>query len=347
VPSPSPRDLKAGEEIELRFGPAHHARQNPSTRPTGISATSTSARMPLRRDAYKDGANIIKTSITSNELNPTSTIPSSPLTGSRPYVARAHEHGVKVKIYYTVRELSNRVAEMFPLRSLGYEVFADGGDGGILAPRASSRSLRRRLASAITPTARWMPPSPRPASRAGTTTTLEGLSWLLRNVHIDGLYLDGIGYDREIMKRVRKVMDRARPGCLIDFHSGNEFPFNDLHVSPANKYMEHFPYINSPVVRRDVRLQRDARLLLIEMSGIPFRPLQRDAPGQWQPVARHDLRHDRPLLFRRRPQAHLAALGRLGIEHADMKGYWAPDLPGENVQPRRARHGLTCGRARR
>ena len=32
---------------------------------------------------------------------------------------------------------------------------------------------------------------------------------------------------------------------LIDFHSGNEFPYCDLRVSPANKYMEHFPYIDS------------------------------------------------------------------------------------------------------
>ena len=52
---------------------------------------------------------------------------------------------------------------------------------------------------------------------------LEGLSWLIRNVGIDGLYLDGIGYDREIMKRVRKVMQRSGRDCLIDFHSGNNF----------------------------------------------------------------------------------------------------------------------------
>jgi hypothetical protein len=32
-----------------------------------------------------------------------------------------------------------------------------------------------------------------------------------KNVKIDGLYLDGIGYDWEMMKRVRKVMDKARP----------------------------------------------------------------------------------------------------------------------------------------
>ncbi|NOZ63508.1 MAG: hypothetical protein GXO71_00915 [Caldiserica bacterium] len=71
------------------------------------------------------------------------------------------------------------------------------------------------------------------------------LTRLLNNVKIGGIYLDGIGYDREIMKRVRKVLNRERPGSLIDFHSGNTFhPQYDLN-SCANLYLEHFPYIDS------------------------------------------------------------------------------------------------------
>ena len=58
--------------------------------------------------------------------------------------------------------------------------------------------------------------SPPPGCRDGTTTTWKVLAHSERRHR--RLYLDGIGYDREIMKRVRKVMDRARPGCLIDFH---------------------------------------------------------------------------------------------------------------------------------
>ena len=57
-----------------------------------------------------------------------------------------------------------------------------------------------------------MPPSPPRDCRAGTTTTLRAWGgW--STVGVDGIYLDGIGYDREIMKRVRKVMDRAQPGA--------------------------------------------------------------------------------------------------------------------------------------
>eukprot|EP01051_Picozoa_sp_SAG22_P003738 SAG22_NODE_186_length_15907_cov_45.496774_5_plen_108_part_00 len=38
-------------------------------------------------------------------------------------------------------------------------------------------------------------------------------------------YLDGISYDRLTMRRVRKVLDAARPGGvgLLDFHGGNLF----------------------------------------------------------------------------------------------------------------------------
>eukprot|EP01045_Picozoa_sp_COSAG04_P050300 COSAG04_NODE_20301_length_396_cov_1.400673_1_plen_44_part_01 len=39
--------------------------------------------------------------------------------------------------------------------------------------------------------------------------------------HMDGLYLDGIAYDRLTMKRARKVMDDSDPHALVDFHGGN------------------------------------------------------------------------------------------------------------------------------
>ena len=46
------------------------------------------------------------------------------------YVEEAHSLGMKVKIYNTIRELSNRSAELFALRSLGTEIFSEGPGGG-------------------------------------------------------------------------------------------------------------------------------------------------------------------------------------------------------------------------
>ena len=46
------------------------------------------------------------------------------------YIDSAHSQGLKVKIYNTVRELSNHAYETFPMRSLGHEIYSPGKGGG-------------------------------------------------------------------------------------------------------------------------------------------------------------------------------------------------------------------------
>ena len=46
------------------------------------------------------------------------------------YTAAAHAHGLLVKAYYTIRELSNHADEIWVLRSLGDEVLTRGDGGG-------------------------------------------------------------------------------------------------------------------------------------------------------------------------------------------------------------------------
>ena len=317
------RRLKAGEEIEFRFGmlvtpvkpldPAHwnqryyHAYVPPET-------------------AIASGANIINIHH-GNDLNPYINYPFLTTDKLSAYVRDAHEKGVKVKVYYTVRELSNHVAEMWALRSLGYEVFTDGRGGG-------HSWLREHLVSHYAPA--WHQPLPDGDVDAAIATTglsrwhnyyLEGLGWLVKNVGIDGLYLDGIGYDREIMRRVRKVMDRARPGCLIDFHSGNEFPFNDLRVSPANKYMEHFPYINSLWFGEGYDYNESPDYWLVEVSGIPFGlfgEMLHENGNPWRGMvygmtARYYSGAD--------PKHIWKLWDDFGIQDAEMIGYWSPECP--------------------
>jgi hypothetical protein len=243
------------------------------------------------------------------------------------YVSEAHEKGLKVKIYYTVRELSNRVAEMWALRSLGEEIFTGGPGGG-------HSWLREHLAAGYAPA--WHHTFPDGEVDAAIATTgmsrwhnyyLEGLAWLLRNIQVDGLYLDGIGYNREVMKRVRKVMDHTRPGCLIDFHSGNEFPFEDLRISPANKYMEHFPYINSLWFGEGYDYNESPDYWLVEISGIPFglfsEMLERNG-NPWRGMiygmtARYYSGADPKHLWKLWDQ--------FKIQEARMIGYWDPACP--------------------
>jgi Family of unknown function (DUF6067) len=63
---------------------------------------------------------------------------------------------------------------------------------------------------------------------------IEGLRWLCENAGCDGIYLDDIAYDRSIMLRARKVLDRYCPrGGLIDLHSWNEFRSRRHCCAPA------------------------------------------------------------------------------------------------------------------
>jgi hypothetical protein len=274
----------------------------------------------------KTGANIINIH-QGNELNPYINYPFLKTEKLKKFVDEAHAKGCKAKIYYTVRELSNHVAEMWPLRSLGNEVFADGAGGG-------DAWLIEHLVSGYG--AAWHDPLPDGELDAAIATTglsrwhnyyLEGLSWLIKNVGIDGLYLDGIGYDREIMKRVREVMDLARPGCLIDFHSGNNFTYNDNRVSAAAQYMEHFPYINSLWFGEGYDYNETPDYWLVEVSGIPFGLYGEMLQGGGNPWRGMIYGMSNRLGWGGDPKAIWKVWDDFGIRDAKMIGYWDRACP--------------------
>jgi len=324
-----PRSLRTGDELLFRFGllitpvkpldPEHwnqryyHAHVSPDT-------------------AVRSGANIINIHH-GNELNPNINYPFLAADKLAAYVKDAHDKGVKVKIYYTVRELSNYAAELWALRSLGFEVFTDGPGGG-------HSWLQEHLVSNYAPA--WHHTLGNGQVDAAIATTglsrwhnyyLEGLAWLLKNVQIDGLYLDGIGYDREIMKRVRKIMDRTRPGCLIDFHSGNEFTYADMRLSPACKYMEHFPYLNSLWFGEMYDYNETPDYWLVEVSGIPFGLFGEMLEGNGNPwrgmvygmTARYYSGAD--------PKPIWKLWDDFGIREAAMIGYWTGSCPVKTDHP--------------
>jgi hypothetical protein len=129
------------------------------------------------------------------------------------------------------------------------------------------------------------------------------------------------------MKRVRKVLDRNRPGSLIDFHSGNEFPFHDLRISPANKYMEHFPYIDSLWFGEGYDYNESPDYWLIEISGIPFglfSEMLQENGNPWRGMvygmtARYYQGADPKYIWR--------VWDEFGIQNAEMIGYWVPSCP--------------------
>ena len=276
--------------------------------------------------AKANGATIINVH-QGNSLNPNINYPFLHADKMAAYIKQAHALGLKVKIYYTVRELSNRVAEIWALRALGAEIFVDGQGGG-------DSWLQEHLVSHYKPA--WHTPLEDGSVDAAIITAglsrwhnyyLEGLSWLIKNVGIDGLYLDGIGYDREIMKRVRKVMDRTRPGCLIDFHCGNSFEPQYGMNSCANQFMEHFPYMNSLWFGEGYDYNESPDYWLTEISGIPYGMYGEMLQGNGNPwrgmiygmTARYYSGAD--------PKHIWKLWDDFGIAQAKMIGYWSPSCP--------------------
>ncbi len=273
----------------------------------------------------------------------------------RELVFRGEPMPVGINIYYTVRELTNHAPELWALRSLGDEVLVTGGVDIYNAPIETLRAqweagqpgghpwLKEHLLSGYSPA--WLQYLSSEEIDAAVATQglsrwhnfyLEGLRFLMERTGIDGLYLDGIGYDREIMKRVRRVMKSINPDSRIDFHSGDNWSPPWLSEpplsSPANEYMEHFPYIDTLWFGElyDYNLPPD--YWLVEISGIPFGlmgDMLQDGGnpyrGMLYGMTSRGMNPTTPYIWQ--------LWDDFGIRDAEMLGYWRQDCPVRTDHP--------------
>jgi hypothetical protein len=240
------------------------------------------------------------------------------------YVDEAHARGMKVKIYYTIRELSNHAPELFALRSLGDEIIADGpGKGG---PWLQEHLDDHYITG-------WHVPEFDDSAVVTTGISrwhnfyVEGLHWLVENVGIDGLYLDDVAFDRVTMKRVRKVLARGRPDPMIDLHSANQFDANDGFASSANLYLEHFPYIDRLWFGEYFDYNSPPDYWLVEMSGIPYGlmgEMLQDGGNPWRGMV-FGMTDRLPYSGDPRPLWHF--WDQFGLQGTKMIGYWTPNTP--------------------
>ncbi len=240
------------------------------------------------------------------------------------YVDSGHARDMKVKIYYTVRELTNRAHELFALRSLGDEILSFGQGGG--PPWLQEHLDQDYIAG-------WYVPRLKDAAVINSGVSrwhnyyLEGLNWLVQNVGIDGLYIDDVAFDRTTMKRVRKILDRGGPGKLIDLHSANQFNVRDGFANSANLYLEHFPYINRLWFGEYFDYDSRPDFWMTELAGVPFGlmgEMLQDGGNPWRGMlygmtARLPWAGD--------PTALWQVWDEFGIEESRMVGYWVPDHP--------------------
>ena len=261
-----------------------------------------------------------------NDINPYINYPFLRAPQMKAYIDDAHRRGHKVKIYYTVRELSNRAPEVFALRSLGDEVLIGGPGGG-------PSWLQEHLGGNYI--AGWYVPALKDAAIITSGVSrwhnyyVEGLNWLVRNVAIDGLYIDDVAFDRTTMKRVRKVLERGRPGSLIDLHSANQFNVRDGFANSANLYLEHFPYLDRLWFGEYFDYNSAPDFWMVEMAGIPFGlmgEMLQDGGNPWRGMI-YGMTNRLPWTAASDPRPLWRLWDDFGIQDTEMLGYWAPNTP--------------------
>ncbi|WP_270090821.1 glycoside hydrolase domain-containing protein [Sphingobacterium sp. SYP-B4668] len=273
--------------------------------------------------AAKEGANIANIHHSQN-LNPVINYPFVMQDSLIDYIQEMHRDSLRVKLYYTVRELSNYVTEVYALHSLDNEIFAPGPGYGL--PWHMEHLIDNYKAA-------WYTELPGQHSDAALVLSgfsrwinyyLEGLRWMFENYKIDGIYMDDVSFDRRVMKRMRRIIDEYRPGALIDLHSNTGYS-----IGAANQYTDFFPYVDRLWFGESFKYNKmDPDEWFVTFSGIPFGVMSEMLQDGGNPylgmvygtTGRHSYGDKSP--------APIWDLWKsFGIEEAKMVGYWDKDSP--------------------
>ncbi len=283
--------------------------------------------------AYKPIDTIKETSATvinihhATAINPYINYPFIAWKKMKAYDDSAHAAGLKVKIYNTIRELSNHAYETFALRSLGHEIYSSGKGGGF-------SWLQEHLGDDYI--AAWFVPELKDAAIINSGMNrwhnyyVEGMNWLTQNVGIDGIYLDDVAFDRVTMKRVKRVLTADGHPGIIDLHSANQYNKNDGFNNSANLYMEHFPYLNRLWFGEYFDYEKNSPdFFLTEVSGIPFGLMGEMLQGggnPWRGMV-FGMTNRMPWSDGADPRPIWKVWDNFGMKGTQMIGYWVESNP--------------------
>ena len=279
--------------------------------------------------AAEEGANIVNIHH-AQKLNPVINYPFIVQDSLKAFIRHEHEFGRKVKLYYTIRELTNYTTEIYALKSLNHEIFVSGVGYGL--PWHCEHLIDDYRPA-------WYTELPNETSDAALVLSgfsrwinyyLEGLRWMFENYDLDGIYMDDVSFDRPVMKRMRKIMEQYHPGALIDLHSNTGYS-----IGPANQYTGFFPYVNRLWFGESFRYnQMKPDEWLVTFSGIPFGQMSemlQDGGNRflgmvYGATARHSYGQYSPAPVWKLWQS-------FGIEEAEMLGYWDEKCPVRTSDP--------------
>lgn len=240
------------------------------------------------------------------------------------HIEEQHKANRKVKLYYTVRELTTHCVETYALMSLKNQIFSSGPGYGL--PWETEHLIDGYQAA-------WYTELPNQVSDAALVLVgasrwvnyyLEGLRWMFENYKIDGIYMDDVSFDRPVLKRMRNIMEQYRPGALIDLHSNTNYS-----KGPANQYAGFFPYIDRLWFGEHFWYNKiTPEEWFVTASGIPFGQMAemlQDGGNRYLGMLYGETARDAYGDFSPRPVWNLWKT--FGITDAKMIGYWDKESP--------------------
>jgi hypothetical protein len=231
---------------------------------------------------------------------------------------------MRAKYYYTVRELSNWCPELFAFRSMDSELLMSGTGGG--HPWGEEHLHGNYWQAWFEPGTQDVSFLTQPMSRFHNYY-IEGLRWLCQNAGCDGIYLDDIAYDRSIMLRARKVLDRFSPrGGLIDLHSWNEFHEGGAWAHCPNIFMDSMPFVDRLWFGEGHHYSGPpADHFLVELSGIPFGLMGEMLEGGGNPWLGLVFGTTGRLGWGGNPSEVWKLWDDFGVQNSEFTGWWAAD----------------------
>lgn len=256
------------------------------------------------------------------------------------FITTAHQHDVKVRAYYTTRELTVKTPEFWALRSLGGEVLHDGpgrdartlihsngphqwlndnlGDHFIPAWFNAFNEGKYKgdmdLSVITTPDSRW------------NNYYLEGLDWMVKEIGLDGVYIDDSALDRITLQRARRILDADGKARLVDIHSWSHFNPYAGYANSLHLYLELLPYVDRLWIGEGFPADSPSDLWLVEMSGIPFGLMSEtlDAYNIYRGMIYGMLPR---LPWSGNPVPMWEFWDSFGMRDALVSGYWSEDCP--------------------
>ena len=204
-------------------------------------------------------------------------------------VEEAHQKNIRMKFYYTTRELTKNLPEFRAFYSLDGEIIFPGPGNEsktVINSKGPNEWLIENLREKYIPA--WYNVINEGKFKGETDLSVittpdgrlnnfyvAGLEWMVKSIGIDGVYIDDSALDRFTLQRARKIIDDNRPEGRMDLHSWNHFNEWAGYTNCLNLYMDLLPYFDLVWIGEGRDYDRSPDHWLIEVSGIPF-----GLPGQ-------------------------------------------------------------------